>query len=244
MQLKLALLRLTGLLCALGGPRLNCQETRAIAKEVIVAPFSSPSGRIENCESISDFENSQKARGTGHYSQLKQKFSVCTAQDVPYGEYKVRGNSGARSFEGTCTIGSAHAVCTPVIPFDSMDWFGVGQSTVLFELDQRNVSGTRFWLNVKPLFYGAWPGRGPGVHAYPSAADITTGFDDSGHTTISLPHLSQFVITVIREGKPVASAPFELQYQATGHSYRLTIGDSGCLSISPDTHPLIDPAPR
>lgn len=243
MQLNLTLLRLAGLLCALGELRLNCQGNLDIANEVTVAPFNSATGRIEGCDSISEFSKLQKQRKQGLHSQLKQRFSTCTSKNVPYGEYRVRGKSGINSFEGTCAISNAHAVCIPVIPFDTMDWFGLANSTVLFTLDEGNVSSARFWLNIKPLFYGAWPVRGPNAPAYPSALDITTGFDDFGTTTISLPHLSQFVVTVLKGGKAVASAPLEIQQNATSHSYRLSIGTDGCLFISPGIDRLPAPSP-
>lgn len=157
---------------------LLAQSSPSVAKDVVIAPFGSVFNRVESCGRILDFVMMVEPRQAALRTQLNRRFSGCAVHDVPYGVYRVKGETDTFYFEGTCKVENPATVYIPVIPFDNA--YRLGEGVFEFQLEGAKTSPQPLWLNVKPVFYGALAGRGRNVVPYPRDPESTVFFDEFG----------------------------------------------------------------
>jgi len=241
--LKSAYFRFCVLLCVAVQGTLSAQTFPPLARTVTIAPFRSAFEKIERCVKITEFKWIDNWVKPDKQNDLKAKFSGCLAHDVPYGLYRVRGASEMIYFEGICSVDNASTVCIPVVPPDG-DRFGGGVQYE-FQLEGTNGPADQLWLNIKPLFdkplfYMGHLGRGRTYLPFPTGLENTVSFDAAGHASVLVEYLDQLVLTVVRDGTAIASAPLKRADRQGVFSYTLTLHKSG-LIVTPRAIPPQQP---
>ena len=171
--------------------------------------------KLSECKRITSFVPYIEDGKLDKHRQLRQLFSGCVAHNVPFGSYRVRGDSEMLQFEGYCEVDQERPVCIPVINWDAFR----PDTHIYFRLD--NIAGMKqpVWLNVQPVF--DWTIRG---RIQPSVVSVTVAFDENGLAHLGTVLLSNFCVTLMAGGSVISSTYVKAVF-GTANFYRLFVTD-------------------